>query len=450
MRLLFFTHYFPPEVNAPANRTFEHCREWVRMGHEVHVVTCVPSHPRGVPFSGYRRVWYQRETMEGIIVHRVWTYLAPNLGKFRRALNYFSYIPSALWRALRLGRFDLLIATSPQFFCAVAGWLAAGLKRMPWVFELRDLWPDSIASVGAMQKGLVLRSLERIELRMYRSARGVACVTRSFQDNLETRGIDRSKCAYLPNGVDITSWLGGDRQKIRRRYGVAPEEMLLSYVGSVGMAHGIGTLLEAAKFLAKEGLPVRFLIVGDGAELDSLRAKAVEWGIDTVTFTGLVPHSEIRDHLAATDVALVILRDRPLFRTVLPSKMFEAMGSGKPIVLGVEGEARDVLERAGCGIPVPPEDPVALAEAIRSLAGSEKKRVALGEAGRLFVESEFSRSVWARRYMEWLEEQVLGTGHRDSAAVDMIGVVDNEPDTGSRGSRKNYSEEVVSASSKRP
>ena len=152
MRILFFSHYFPPEVNAPANRTFEHCRVWAAQGHDVHVVTCVPSHPEGKPFPGYRRGWYQRETMDGIQVHRVWTHLAPNRGVFRRTLNYLSFIPTAVFRAWRLGPVDALIATSPQFFCAVAGRLAAGLRKTPWVFEVRDLWPESIQAVGAVRR----------------------------------------------------------------------------------------------------------------------------------------------------------------------------------------------------------------------------------------------------------------------------------------------------------
>jgi len=190
MKILFLSHYFPPEVNAPANRTYEHCREWVKNGHEVHVITCVPSHPLGVPFSGYRTRWYQREMRDGIVVHRVWTSLAANQGVFKRTLNFVSFVPTAVWRAIRLGRFDIIIGTSPQFFCAVATCLTAMLKRTPWIFELRDLWPDSITAVGAARAYMPMRILERIELFMYRHARAVVSVSRSFIENLAGRGID--------------------------------------------------------------------------------------------------------------------------------------------------------------------------------------------------------------------------------------------------------------------
>jgi glycosyltransferase involved in cell wall biosynthesis len=407
MRILFFSHYFPPEVNAPANRTFEHCREWVRLGHEVHVVTCVPSHPKGEPFPGYRRTWYQREVVEGVHVHRVWTYLAANKGKVRRAANYLSYVPMSVVRSMRLGSFDVVVATSPQFFCAAAGWLYAGLKGTPWIFELRDLWPDSIAAVGAIRKGFLLKLLERFELHLYRSASGVACVTRSFIENLGARGIAEEKCFFVPNGVEANTWVGGDGGRIRLRHGISKAETVAAYIGTIGMAHGVGTILEAASILAQEHNPIQFLVVGDGAELEAMRARVLKEGLPNVIFTGLVPHAEVRDYMAATDIALVILRDTPLFRTVLPSKMFEAMGAGKPVVLGVEGEARDVLNLSGGGTAVTPENARALAAALRDLAGDSDKRKRLGESGRLFVEREFSRPVWARRYVDWMEGKVL-------------------------------------------
>src|SRR5919108_1509430 len=206
MRILFFSHYFPPEVNAPANRTHEHCREWVAAGHEVHVITCVPSHPVGVPFPGYRTGWYQREERDGIVVHRVWTALAPNKDVARRTLNYLSFVPTAVWRALRLGRFDILIGTSPQFFCAIATWMAALLRRTPWIFELRDLWPESIHAVGALRRSLALRMLEHIELNLYAHANAVVCVTQSFISNLERRGVDAQKLRYVPNGIAPEFW----------------------------------------------------------------------------------------------------------------------------------------------------------------------------------------------------------------------------------------------------
>lgn len=406
MRILFLSHYFPPEVNAPAIRTFEHCREWARAGHEVHVITCVPSHPKGVPFKGYRRLWYQKSVMEGIHIHRVWTYLAPNEKILKRTLNYLSFVPSSVWRALRLGKFDIILATSPQFFNAVAGWFAGILKNTPWVFELRDIWPESVAAVGAVKVPIILNIFSKIELMMYRKACRVVCVTRAFVDYLTRRGIPGSKIEYIPNGVDAQFWQEGNGRKIRSLLGLQHDDVLVSYIGTVGMAHGLGTLLEAAALLRDSNRKVRFLIVGDGADLSAVRSRARDIGLENLQFTGLVPHETIRDYMAATDISLVLLRKSELFKTVLPSKMFEAMGAAKPIILGVEGEARRVLELSGGGIAVSPEDCKSLAMAIAGLADKKERRISMGIAGRSFVAREFSRKMWAERYIDSLGQTI--------------------------------------------
>ena len=419
MRILFLSHYFPPEVNAPANRTFEHTREWVRMGHEVHVVTCVPSHPRGKPFPGYRRRWYQREVVEGIHVHRVWTFLAPNAGVVRRSLNYTSFVPTAVWRAVRLGRFDVIVATSPQFFCAVAGSLAGFLKRTRWVFELRDLWPESVAAVGALRRSLALRLVERLELHLYRSASRVVCLTRSFVANLERRGIPTDKLVIVPNGVDLDYWAAGSAESVRRELGVEPGEPLVSYIGTVGMAHGLAAVLEAARTLALTHPHMRLVIVGDGAELTRLQDEHRKGGHANVVFTGLVPHERARDIMAASDVALVLLKRSDLFLTVLPSKMFEAMGAGKPVVLGVAGEARETLQRAEAGIAITPESAEELAAAIRTLADDESLCRRMGEAGRRFAVAECDRQVLARRMLDVLAGVTTGVADRRDAGDEL-------------------------------
>lgn len=336
-------------------------------------------------------------------VHRVWTYLAANAGRVRRSLNYASFVPSAVWRAMRLGRFDVLVATSPQFFCAVAGWLAARAKRMPWVFEVRDLWPDSIRAVGAVRSGWVLRCLERLELRLYRSATAVVCVTRSFVEQLQQRGVPIAKLHFVPNGVEIDEWRGIDRNAVRTELGLAADEVAVAYVGTLGMAHGLGTILEAAERLRQRAPRVRFLVVGEGAEGQQLRQEAAERGLGTVRFFGLVPRERAREILSAADVALVLLKRTPLFEFVLPSKMFEAMAAGVPILLGVGGEAKRVLDASGGGVAIQPEDAEALAGEIERLANDPEAREELGFAGREFVVGEFARSRWAKDYLQILQ-----------------------------------------------
>jgi glycosyltransferase involved in cell wall biosynthesis len=402
MRLLFFSHYYPPEVNAPANRTSENCRTWARMGHEVHVVTCFPSHPQGVLYPGWRMRWAYDEVDQGVHVHRVWTYLGANRGVVRRTLNYLSFAPVAVWRALQLGRFDLIVATSPQFFCAVAGWLSARAKRTRWVFELRDLWPDSIVAVGVVRPSFAVRAVEKVELAMYKHASVIVCLTPAFVENLVGRGIERTKLALVPNGVDMEFWgRPADGAGWRVRHGLGDGDFVASYVGTIGMAHGIGTILDAARMLLQRP-GIRLLIVGDGAERETLAARAVAEGLPNVCFVGQVPREEVRDVLAASDVALVLLRNQPLFRTVLPSKMFEYLAMGCPIVMGVGGQARSVLEVSGGGVAIPPEDAGALARALCDLAATPDRRRTMGEVGRAFVVREYNRRIWAERY-----EQIL-------------------------------------------
>ena len=408
MRILFFSHYFSPEVNAPANRTHEHCREWVTAGHEVHVITCIPSHPVGSPYPGFRRSWYRRDTIDGIHVHRVWTYLAANRGIVRRTLNYISFVPTALFRALRLGRFDIAIGTSPQFFCAVAACLFARARRTPWIFELRDLWPESIAAVGAMRTSLVLRVVDRLAMRLYRDAAAVVCVTTSFVEMPAGRGIESRKLHWIPNGIEPSFWRGTDRRAERASIGVQDDQVLVCYVGTIGMAHGVDTVLEAASRLCSSAPHVRMLIVGDGAELAHVRDVASRRRIENVRFTGLVPRSRVPGILTAADIALVTLRAAEVFKTVLPSKMFEAMAARTPIVLAVDGEARHLLARARAGLAVPPDDASALADAIFQLASDAQGRTRMGAAGATFVEREFSRPSWAKRYLEVLSQLSAG------------------------------------------
>jgi glycosyltransferase involved in cell wall biosynthesis len=258
-----------------------------------------------------------------------------------------------------------------------------------------------VARVHSGGRSHRLRLLERLELHLYSRARAVVCVTEAFIQNLRRRGVDGSKLHFVPNGIVPAMWEGGSREEGRARLRLARDEVAVSYIGTLGMAHGLGTVLDAARLL--QGTKARFLIVGDGAERMELEARTAAYGLSNVTFTGLLPRSEIVHLMAATDVALVTLKPSDTFKTVLPSKMFEAMAARRPIVLAVDGEAKSVLERSGGGIAVPPGNAEALAGAIDALVGDPDRREALGAAGGAFVRREFDREVWAGRYLAILK-----------------------------------------------
>ncbi len=358
LHILFLTDNFPPEVNAPASRTFEHSREWVRAGHRVTVITCAPNFPRGRVFDGYRNRLWQTESMNGIRVIRVWTYITANEGFVRRTLDYLSYMAAAVMAAPFVRGVDVVVGTSPQFFTVCAAYVVAAYKRVPFVFELRDLWPESIRAVGAMRAGWALDALERIELFLYRRAARIISVTHAFGRNLVARGIDPSKIAVITNGVDISHFRPMLRDtELVRRFGLEGR-FVAGYVGTHGLAHGLGTLLEAARLLKEHphGKDVRVLMLGDGAEKRALREQANCLGLDNVLFLDTVPKDQVPRYWSLLDVSIIHLRRNKLFTTVLPSKLFESMAMGIPIVLGVGGEAAQLVERERIGVVVEPEN----------------------------------------------------------------------------------------------
>jgi UDP-N-acetylglucosamine 2-epimerase (non-hydrolysing) len=299
MRLLFVTHYFHPEGNAPATRVYEMTRRWAERGHRVTVITGVPNVPDGVVYEGYANRWRQRECVAGVEVIRVWSYLAANRGTARRILNYLSFMISAILAGLFVRRPDVVIATSPQFFCGWAGVLLSRLRRRPFVLEVRDLWPESIRAVGALRQPRLIRMLEWLELRMYAAADKVVTVGEGYRQKLEARGVPSQRIAIFPNGVDrgVFQARGADAG-VREEYGLG-NRFVCAYVGTIGMGSGLEVVLRAALQLRREGRDdVRFLLVGDGAVREELQSRARAERIESVVFTGRQSKSRIPDLLA--------------------------------------------------------------------------------------------------------------------------------------------------------
>lgn len=353
MKVLFLTDNFPPEYNAPATRTFEHCREWVKRGADVTVITCFPNFPKGEVFDGFKNKWKEVSYMDGIRVVRVWSFITPNVGTFKRSLDFFSFAVTSFIAGLAV-KADLIVATSPQFFTALSGCALAFFKRKRWVMEVRDIWPESIAAVGAMKTRWVISLLERVELFLYRNAWRIVVVTDAFKDNMVARGVPADKIFVVKNGVDLSVYAPTPRNKeLMDALGI-PQKIIVGYTGTHGLAHSLDFILRSIARMNDQDF--HFVFIGDGAEKENLMRLAQTLQLNNVTFVDPVRKSEIVSYLSMIDIALVPLRKSSTFEAVIPSKVFESVAMNIPVLLGVNGETRAIIESYGAGIYFEPEN----------------------------------------------------------------------------------------------
>lgn len=354
MKILFLTDNFPPEVNAPASRTYEHVVQWHKAGHDITVITCVPNFPQGKVYEGYKNRLCQVEYVSGIKVIRVWSYIAANKGIAKRTLDYVSYAISAFIAGL-FQKTDVIIATSPQFFTALSGRVLSTCKRIPWIMEVRDLWPESIKTVDVMKDNAVIRYFERKEIKCYKSASRIVVVTDSFKRTLIARGIPENKIAVVKNGVNVELFRPMSKDLALIKTLGLEGKKIIGYIGTHGMAHKLDFILKCAKDMQGAN-NYHFLFIGSGAEKQHLLELKHQLHIDNVTMLDPVPKEEVNKYISILDVALINLRKSPGFKAVIPSKIFENAGMEIPILMGVEGEAQEIIERYGAGLCFEPEN----------------------------------------------------------------------------------------------
>jgi colanic acid biosynthesis glycosyl transferase WcaI len=421
MKILYVSQYFPPEMGAPAGRAAELSRLWAEDGHEVTVLTGFPNHPTGVVPLEYRRKFRHlvaHDTYHDVNVVRTWLLPFPNRKAYERILNYCSFCVSSATTGVFLHRPEVVIATSPQLLVGLAGWWLARCNGVPFVFEVRDLWPESLAAVGIGNRNSLLhRSLARIAGFLYRSCDRLVVVSPAFKDYLvEHWQVPVEKIFVVENGVETSLFSRlTPNAAIRRSLG-AEEKFVASYIGTMGNAHGLETLLEAATLLRERAPQVLFLLVGEGAEKARIVSLARSRGLRNVRFVGQQARDKIPAYITASDTCLVLLKKSELFKTVLPTKMLEFMSCARPVILGVDGHARKVMEQANAGIFITPEDPAALADAVVRLAADPALRESLGRNGRQHVLQHFSRQNTAKLYLDVLQD-LLGAGQRCATAA---------------------------------
>ena len=408
MKILYVSQYFPPEMGAPAARAAELARHWSEAGHEVSVLTGFPNHPTGAVPPEWRdrlkRLAY-REKVGRTDVYRTWLWPLPNRKSHERMRNYASFCVSAALRGLILPRPDVVIASSPQLLVGLSGWWLAFSRQIPFVFEVRDLWPESLSAVGVSNEDSLLHhTLARIAGFLYERADRIVVVSPAFQDRLVADWrVPAEKIAIVENGVetDLFSPGAAGAEGLRKQLGLE-NKFVASYVGTMGNAHALETLLDAAARLQKTSR-IAFLLVGEGAEKERIRTQARTRALTNIQFLDQQPRQEIPAYIAASDACLVLLKKTDVFKTVIPTKMLEFMSCARPVILGVDGQARQIVEEAGAGLVIEPENATALARAISSLDSNPQLATTLGQKGREYIVKRFCRARTAEKYMEVLQ-----------------------------------------------
>src|ERR1035437_2303254 len=400
-------------MGAPAARASELACHWAQAGHDVSVLTGFPNHPTGVvppEWRGRLRRMIYQERVGGVDVFRTWLWPLPNRKAHERMRNYASFCVSAALRGLAIPRPDVIIASSPQLLVGLAGWWLAFARQLPFVFEVRDLWPESLAAVGVGDENSLLHhTLAAVAKFLYQRSDRIVVVTPAFKDHLIRRWrVPAEKIAVVENGVETDLFApvpSAANDALRRELG-GEAKFLVCYIGTMGMAHGLETLLDAAGQLQHQRSNAQFLLVGEGAEKERIKAMAQSHGLANVCFLDQQPREKIPAFISASDVCLVLLKKADVFKTVIPTKMLEFMSCARPVLLGVDGQARQIVEDAGAGLVIEPENAAALVQAVNQLSADRELGVRLGQKGREYILRNFSRGRTAEKYIDVLQSLV--------------------------------------------
>ncbi len=407
MRVLVISQYFPPETAAAANRLRSIVRTLNDAGHEVVVVAEKPNYPEGIVQEEYRGGLFEERVVDGVRIIYTWVYAQPDLTFLNRILLYASFMVTAVMGALRTeGSFDVVLASSPPLFVGLAGWATAKLKGAKFVFDVRDIWPDLAIAMGHLENPAAARIGKAIERFIYRGADGITAATAGFCDHVRSVVGIAPPTRRVMNGTEPSVFEKEDRrEETRSSLGVAEDSFVVTYAGTMGRLQGLGHIIDAAIDLRDEE-EVVIHVRGSGELEESLRAEVERNKLSNVEFFDHCPLEEAAAHMAASDALLVPLADDPIFQKFIPSKLFDSMASGRPVLLSVDGEAREILEEAEAGLFYPPEDGEALAEKIRWLLAHPDERTAMGDRGQRYARAHCTRAVQAEKMMQFLESLV--------------------------------------------
>lgn len=404
MRILLLSQYFAPEVTAASVRLAPLAEGLAARGHDVDVICEVPNHPEGVVRDGYRRRLLVRREMNGFSARHVWVRASPVKTQRSRVLFYGSYALTGTLAGIASHRPDVVLASSPPLPGAAAAAVLAALRRVPWVMDVRDPWPEAAVALGELSNERVVAVLERLERRLYASASAIVTVTEPFRSDIAAKVAEPDKVTVIPNGT-TDAWLqAGERDERRAALGMPEDRFVLTYAGNVGLAQDIETVVDAAARL-DDGFQVQ--IVGSGPRLDSVRERAASLPPGRVSFRGVVPPEMAARLLRGSDASIVPLAGSPELVKFVPSKLFDCCAVGRPTIVSAAGEAARLASASSAAVCIPPEDPAALAEAIRSLRDDPVLRARLSENGRSFA-AQHRREDGIDRLERLLERTSLG------------------------------------------
>jgi len=404
VHILFITDNFPPEVNAPATRTYEHCKYWVEAGAKVTVITCNPNFPQGKLYKGYRNRWINKETMDGIHVIRTWSYIHPNEGFAMRILDHLSFAFTSFWQGLFLSHIDIIIATSPQFFTTFSAYSLSIFKRKPWVFEVRDMWPEGI--IFLKKDTFLYKFLEKIELFLYRKADHIITVTESFRENISKRALlQLGKITTIYNGANNALFVKMDKDEYLLEKLNLSNKFVIGYAGTLGVSHNLDVLIERFKSIENINPNIHFLFIGDGAVKSILLDKAKQYDLNNFTLLPPVSKDEIINYISLFDVGLVPLKKNPAYLKVIPSKIFELSAMNIPILLGVEGEVKNILLEHQAGISYIPDSLDDFEKSVLFLADDDNLKLKY-KSGQQLLANNFDRKKLAYKMYEVLQKVI--------------------------------------------
>jgi len=409
MRILILTQYYPPEAGAAQNRLSDLARRLAESGHTITVLTALPSYPKGEIFEGYRGCFTVVEQSDGIRIIRTWIYplRMPSFGV--RLLNYLSFaFSSVALGAWKIGKQDCVVAESPPLFLLISGFIISWLKRSSFVLNVSDLWPASAVAMGILRSRVLIALSTRLEEFLYRRSDLITAQTQGMVENIRSRCPGR-RVELITNGVDAEGFPDALhpelRTRVRKEFEIE-EKFVVGYAGLHGLAQGLETVLGAATVLAGHE-DIAFALFGEGPEKDRLMRLTRQALLTNVHFYPAQPTSRMPEVLSLFDCAVIPLKRLDLFHGALPSKMFEAMAASVPVIVGVDGEARRLVDKAQAGICVEPENPKALADAILKLHRDPACRKAMGEHGRAYVIEHYDR----KRIVRQFERLLAGLDH---------------------------------------